>query len=120
MLNPQASCGSDVMSRIKSALSGADLTTVVRTALRQMIVRLAGGRESEIAEVILVGNTVMHHLFSGLDVEPLSHVPFHSPHLCAQDFRPHDLGAGLCPFRVAFALNVASADLWVPTFLPAC
>ena len=78
-LNPQASFGSDVMSRIRAALHGADLTTVVRLALRQMITKLAGGREGEIAEVVLVGNTVMHHLFAGLDVEPLSHTPFPFP-----------------------------------------
>ncbi|MGA3161676.1 MAG: ASKHA domain-containing protein [Terracidiphilus sp.] len=90
-LNPQASFGSDVMSRIHAALQGADLTTVVRVALWQMIVKLAGGREEEIVEVILVGNTVMHHLFCGLDVEPLSHVPFHPPHLDAQYFRPQEL-----------------------------
>ncbi len=91
-LNPQASSGADVMSRIQAALSGADLTTVVRFALRHMIAKLAAGRDKEIAEVVLVGNTVMHHLFSGLDVEPLSHVPFQSPHLGAQSFRPEDLG----------------------------
>jgi uncharacterized 2Fe-2S/4Fe-4S cluster protein (DUF4445 family) len=91
-LNPQASFGSDVMSRIRASLSGADLTTVVRIALRQMIEKLARGREQEIIKVVLVGNTVMHHLFSGLDVEPLSHTPFHSPHLGAQFFQPQDLG----------------------------
>ena len=91
-LNPQASFGSDVMSRIRAVLLGADLTTVVRLALRQMIAKLAGGREENIVEVILVGNTVMHHLFCGLDVEPLSHTPFHSPHLGAQCFQPQELG----------------------------
>ena len=91
-LNPQASFGADVMSRILAALQGADLTTVVRLALRQMIVKLAGSRDEEIVEVVLVGNTVMHHLFCGLDVEPLSHTPFHSPHLEAQSFRPQELG----------------------------
>ena len=91
-LNPQATHGSDVMSRIQAALQGADLTMVVRIALRQMITKLAHGREEEIAEVVLVGNTVMHHLFCGLDIEPLSHVPFHSPHLSAQFFRPQELG----------------------------
>jgi uncharacterized 2Fe-2S/4Fe-4S cluster protein (DUF4445 family) len=91
-LNPQASFGSDVMSRILAALQGADLTTVVRLALRQMIVKLAGGREEEIVEVVLVGNTVMHHLFCGLDIEPLSYTPFHSAHLEAQCFRPQELG----------------------------
>jgi uncharacterized 2Fe-2S/4Fe-4S cluster protein (DUF4445 family) len=91
-LNPQATYGSDVMSRIQAALRRVDLTTVVRDTLRQMIAKLARGREEEIAEVVLVGNTVMHHLFCSLDIEPLSHVPFHSPHLSAQFFRPKDLG----------------------------
>jgi uncharacterized 2Fe-2S/4Fe-4S cluster protein (DUF4445 family) len=94
-LNPQASFGADVMHRIQAALSGADLTTVVRFVLRQMIAKLAAGREREIAEVILVGNTVMHHLFSGLDVEPLSHVPFQSPHPGGRYFQPEDLGWAL-------------------------
>jgi uncharacterized 2Fe-2S/4Fe-4S cluster protein (DUF4445 family) len=67
-LNPQSSFGSDVMSRVRAALDGADLASVVRIALGRMIGKLAGGRENEIAEVVLVGNTVMHHLFAGLDV----------------------------------------------------
>ena len=56
-----------------------------------MITKLAGGREEEIVEVILVGNTVMHHLFCGLDVEPLSRAPFNSSHLGAQCFQPQEL-----------------------------
>ncbi len=91
-LNPQASFGADVMHRIQAALAGSDLTTMVRFALGQMIAKLAAGRAQEIAEVVLVGNTVMHHLFSGLDIEPLSHVPFESSHLGAQIFRPEELG----------------------------
>jgi uncharacterized 2Fe-2S/4Fe-4S cluster protein (DUF4445 family) len=91
-LNPQAPFGSD---RIQAALSGDDLTRLVRIALGHMIARLARGREREIVEVVLVGNTVMHHLFSGLDVEPLSHVPFQSPHLGVQHFTPADLGWAL-------------------------
>ena len=75
-LNPQASFGSDVMNRIRAALHGDDLTTIVRGALGQTIAHLAHGREGELVEVVLVGNTVMHHLFSGHDVEPLSHAPF--------------------------------------------
>jgi uncharacterized 2Fe-2S/4Fe-4S cluster protein (DUF4445 family) len=96
-LNPQASFGSDVMSRIQAALSGADLTTLLHFVLRQMIAKLARGREQEVVEVILVGNTVMHHLFAGLDVEPLSHVPFQSLYLGVQCFRPEDLGWALAP-----------------------
>lgn len=96
-LNPQSSFGSDVMSRIQAALSGSDLTAVVRASLGQMIAGLARGREQRVAEVILVGNTVMHHLFCGLSVAPLSRVPFQSPHLRAQSFTPRDLGWDLAP-----------------------
>ena len=45
-LNPQASFGSDVMNRIRAALAGDDLTTVVRAALGQIVARLAHGREA--------------------------------------------------------------------------
>lgn len=107
-LNPQASFGSDVMSRIRAALSGADLTTLVRTAMRSAIERLARGRLQEIVEVILVGNSVMHHLFSGLDVEPLSHAPFHSQNLDEQRFSAEELGWPLpaaCCIRFARCLG---------------
>lgn len=43
-----------------------------------MIVDLSGNYRNEIGEIVVVGNKVMHHLFCGLDVEPLSHVPFSS------------------------------------------
>ncbi len=96
-LNPQSSFGSDVMSRVRAALHGADLRSVVRIALGRIIGKLAGGREGEIAEVVLVGNTVMHHLFSGLDVEPLSHAPFRSLNLGEQCFAAQELEWPLPP-----------------------
>ena len=91
MLNPQAAFGADVMSRIRAALEGHDLATPIRSALGQLVARLASGRLSQIAEILLVGNTVMHHLFSGLSVRPLAHVPFQSPNLAEQRFAPRDL-----------------------------
>ena len=113
-LNPQAPFGSDVMSRIRAALEirddqwRGDLTAVIRAALGQMVARLANRREGEVAEAVLVGNTVMHHLFSGCDVEPLSHAPFASPELGVQSFRPQDLGwplAATCTVRFARCLG---------------
>jgi len=92
MLNPQTAFGADVMSRVRAALEGQDLTTPIRAALGQLAARTASGRASQVAEVLLVGNTVMHHLFCGLDVEPLSHVPFASPQLAERCFTPSELG----------------------------
>jgi uncharacterized 2Fe-2S/4Fe-4S cluster protein (DUF4445 family) len=107
-LNPQARFGSDVMTRIRASLAGDDLTAVVRIALGETVARLAHGREQQVDEVILVGNTVMHHLFSGRSVEPLAAVPFASPHLGVQSFRPSELGWQLptaCAIRFAHCLG---------------
>jgi uncharacterized 2Fe-2S/4Fe-4S cluster protein (DUF4445 family) len=103
-LNPQAAFGSDVMSRIRAALEGQDLTAPIRAALGEIVARLAAGNAAQVGEVLLVGNTVMHHLFCGLDVEPLSRVPFASPHLGEQRFAPRELEWDLpadCTIRFA-------------------
>jgi uncharacterized 2Fe-2S/4Fe-4S cluster protein (DUF4445 family) len=108
LLNPQARFGADVMSRIQAALSGADLTVPIRLALAETIAKLTAGREAEVVEVIVVGNTVMHHLFAGLDVSPLSHVPFQSPDLETQFFTPENLGWSLpagCRIRMVGCLG---------------
>jgi uncharacterized 2Fe-2S/4Fe-4S cluster protein (DUF4445 family) len=103
-LNPQVRFGADVMNRIRAALNGDDLTAVIRETLGAMVTRLSRGREQEIAEIVLVGNTVMHHLFSGCDVEPLAHAPFASRHLGEQSFKPDQLGWNLRPdCRIRFA-----------------
>jgi uncharacterized 2Fe-2S/4Fe-4S cluster protein (DUF4445 family) len=107
-LNPQARFGSDVMSRVHAALDGHDLTTVLRAALGNLVAQLVRGRKDEVIDVVLVGNTVMHHLFAGCDVEPLSHVPFASPNLGPQGFSPQELAWALppeCPVRFAHCLG---------------
>ena len=107
-LNPQAPFGSDVMSRIRAAISGADLTTIVRSSIGSMVARLTRRREQEVAEVVMVGNSVMHHLFSNLDVEPLSHAPFASKNLGEQCFACEELDWPLprsCCIRFARCLG---------------
>ncbi len=107
-LNPQARFGSDVMSRVCAVLEGEDLTQTVRATLGSMVARLTRGRDSEVVDVVLVGNTVMHHLFAGCDVEPLSHVPFASPSMGARSFAPGELGWALpadCTIRFAHCVG---------------
>ena len=96
-LNPQSAYGADVMSRVRASLHGPELTHTIRAFLGDTIVDLVGPRAAEIAEVVVVGNTVMHHLFCGLDAAPLAHVPFRSPHLGEQRFEPKQLGWALAP-----------------------
>lgn len=77
-LNAQARFGADVMSRLQHELrQPGELGRVIRSQIGAMLDRLAAGRALE--EVLVAGNTAMHHLFGGLDVAPLTAVPFLSP-----------------------------------------
>jgi uncharacterized 2Fe-2S/4Fe-4S cluster protein (DUF4445 family) len=102
-LNPQAAYGADIMSRVAFALHEGRLTAVIRQYIGTMVSELAGERTPEVRDIVLVGNTVMHHLFGGLSVEPLSHVPFRPCDLSEQTFAPSDLEWSLSPStRVRF------------------
>ena len=92
-LNPQAAFGADVMSRIAHALTPGGLIRLcdaIRRAVGRMAQELAAGRE--LRRVVLAGNTPMHHLFAGHDVEPLSHVPFQPKHDGLEMFQSRELG----------------------------
>jgi uncharacterized 2Fe-2S/4Fe-4S cluster protein (DUF4445 family) len=81
-LNPQAHHGGDVMSRVEFSMTppGQEhLQTLIRGAIGKLIHQLLHVAEKDgerIAAVALVGNTVMHHLFCSITLEPLSHTPF--------------------------------------------
>lgn len=84
-LNPQARHGADVMTRVQFALteSGRDeLRTLIHNELSRMVEELSAGRAAPSA-IRVVGNTVMHHLFCGIDVSPLAHAPFEPTHVDA-------------------------------------
>ncbi len=88
-LNPQVKFGSDVISRIQSALEGNQvaLTTIIRQKIASMVNSLLEKHPVDPTLAVLVGNTAMHHLFCGLPVQPLSFYPFESPHLNEYPFR---------------------------------
>ncbi len=80
-LNAQARHGADIMSRIEYATHGggqAELTRLIREQLGALIGELLAETDAAagLKDVVLVGNTAMHHLFCGLDVGPLSQFPF--------------------------------------------
>lgn len=83
-LNAQGRHGADIMSRVEFAAhrgGQATLMELIRKQIGQLILELlstAAGRDSELREVVIVGNTVMHHLFCDVSVEPLSRHPFES------------------------------------------
>jgi uncharacterized 2Fe-2S/4Fe-4S cluster protein (DUF4445 family) len=75
-LNPQSAYGADVMSRVELALRDDRLTHLILGTVTSLVEDVACGRP--VQDVVVVGNTAMHHIFCGLDVTPLSHVPFRS------------------------------------------
>jgi uncharacterized 2Fe-2S/4Fe-4S cluster protein (DUF4445 family) len=85
-LNEQGRHGADLMTRIEFELRHPrKLQGIICAQVRAMLADMG-----KLEEILLVGNTGMHHLFCGLSVEPLAAVPFRSPHL----------GAGVLPATV--------------------
>jgi uncharacterized 2Fe-2S/4Fe-4S cluster protein (DUF4445 family) len=102
-LNPQCAHGADIMSRVQFALHSPELTSLIRASVGRMVEDVLGRRD-DVREVVLVGNTVMHHLFAGLPVESLAAVPFRSQTLDERTFSPRELGWKLpddCAIRFA-------------------
>ncbi|MBM3585098.1 MAG: DUF4445 domain-containing protein [Alphaproteobacteria bacterium] len=82
-MNPQIRFGEDLMSRVSYVMMnpGGDkeLTRVVRAAIQSLAeetAREAGVALSDILEIVLVGNPIMHHLILGIDPTPLGGAPF--------------------------------------------
>ncbi|HTY57660.1 MAG TPA: ASKHA domain-containing protein [Bacteroidota bacterium] len=97
-LNAQAKHGADVMSRVGYAVNEKKqevLTRAIRTQTGAMIedlLRRGKAGADALTDVVLVGNTVMHHLFCGIDCTPLSHYPFEPEQDGMIAFSPGDLG----------------------------
>jgi uncharacterized 2Fe-2S/4Fe-4S cluster protein (DUF4445 family) len=81
--NPQMGYGLDVISRIvfrrRSEKNAQMITNAARDAVSAGILEMttqSGVDPNSIGMVIIVGNTVMHHLFYGLSTESLEAPPF--------------------------------------------
>ncbi len=89
-LNVQSQWGADVMSRIRHELQRpGELGASIRQQVGGMIARASNGQPLQ--EVLLVGNSAMHHLFCGLPVDALAAAPFRTPYLDAQGFPAAEL-----------------------------
>ncbi len=97
-LNAQARFGADVMSRVSHAVEAhgqAELTRLIREQIGKLIRDLVFAGQVDavlIREVVIVGNTVMHHLFCGIDLEPMSCTPFEPIDDGLKTFEAQELG----------------------------
>lgn len=83
MMNPQIRFGEDLMSRVAYAMREEQGTQRMHrriiaalNELAQLSAEKAGIRSEEICELVLVGNSVMHHLLLGIDPKGLGSSPF--------------------------------------------
>ncbi|MEW6552710.1 MAG: ASKHA domain-containing protein [Actinomycetota bacterium] len=81
IVNPQVTRGEDIVTRIQYALD-RDASRLGRLAVESINAALAGMLDGadrsrqDIYEMVLVGNTAMHHLFLALPVEQLAMSPY--------------------------------------------
>lgn len=108
LMNPQIRFGEDLMSRVSYVMMNPggqrELTAVIRGALDELIGQLCTdasvGRtpiaKTQISDVVLVGNPIMHHLVLGIDPTPLGGAPFPLATDLPVDGRATDVGID-CP-----------------------
>jgi uncharacterized 2Fe-2S/4Fe-4S cluster protein (DUF4445 family) len=92
-LNAQARHGADIMSRLEFALREGvqPLTTLVREQIGALIAEMLESHTG-VRDVVIVGNSAMHHLFCRLDVEPLAFDPFEPTDAGLKTFSTEDIG----------------------------
>lgn len=82
-MNPQIAYGEDVVSRISYANQGAAQRQSLQQRLVETINELSleackavGAEIVQVADFVVVGNTAVHHLFTGLSVHQLGTAPY--------------------------------------------
>ncbi len=121
-MNPQIRFGEDLMSRVSYVMlhpeGAGQMTEAVRSAISELIVdaaRQAGIDATEILEITLVGNPVMHHLLLGLDPTPLGVAPFALATDHAVEAHTADLDICLHPNARAYLLPCIAGHVGADT-----
>jgi uncharacterized 2Fe-2S/4Fe-4S cluster protein (DUF4445 family) len=102
--NPQIAYGEDVISRIAYANQGTTETHRLQKALVEAInamlaeiCRVNKVESHQIVDAVAVGNTAMHHLFTGLPTRQLGEAPYLPAQREALDLPAVTLGLSLSP-----------------------
>ncbi len=102
--NPQGETGADVISRVgyqaEDPANSTELQDMILETVNAMtgrLVREAGITSDRVFKAVFCGNTVMLHLFLGLDARQIAHAPYVPPMRSAGPFRAKELGLAICP-----------------------
>jgi len=104
VMNPQIIHGEDIISRINGAVHSEEERDEIQKLAAEAIGQLGAdlcaevkARPEEIVEVVVVGNTAMHHLFLGLPVRQLALAPFVPAVSRALDIKARSLSLNFAP-----------------------
>lgn len=98
-MNPQISYGEDLLSRVSYVMeNAAGLDTLHRAVIAALdgllsdATAAAGLAPDDVSDLVVVGNTIMHHIFLGIDPRELGGAPFAPAIKEAVDVKARDLG----------------------------
>jgi uncharacterized 2Fe-2S/4Fe-4S cluster protein (DUF4445 family) len=121
-MNPQIRYGEDIMSRVSHVMQKPEdaplLTSLVRDSLNRLISLQAEQLNinmSDIYEVVIVGNSVMHHLLLGLDPVPLGLAPFTLVNGDAQTKKASELDLACLPNAFVYTLPCLAGHVGADT-----
>ena len=115
LMNPQISYGEDIMTRMSAVQNKPDVAAhfqqLIVSAFNETIADMCsqtGSDPSYIADMVVVGNTAMHHLFLGYPVDQLGKAPYVPAVSSALDVKVRDLGINIAPGAYVHVLpNIA-------------
>jgi uncharacterized 2Fe-2S/4Fe-4S cluster protein (DUF4445 family) len=114
-LNPQAAFGGDLMSRIAFAQEGPSNVRRLHTRIIQLVngqieeaCDKIGADRDRVYKVVVVGNTVMHHLFLGIDPTHVGHAPYAPSVRRGMRVAAHEVGLRLPSPTPVFLLPIVA------------
>jgi uncharacterized 2Fe-2S/4Fe-4S cluster protein (DUF4445 family) len=118
-MNPQVAYGEDLMSRVSYCdLNGAAGLATLHDAVIEALNRLARDAAAEadvqvdaITDIVLVGNSVMHHILLNIPPRELGQSPFAPAISDAADIKARELGLQLAPGARAHVLPLEAGHV---------
>lgn len=112
--NPQVAWGADLISRLNYAIHGCEAAGELQAAavnainsLAHDLCRSVGQESRDIMDVVVCGNTAMHHLLLGLPVRQLGRAPFVAAVRSGVDLKARELGLAVAQgARLHMAPNI--------------
>jgi len=117
-MNPQVAYGEDLMSRVSYADNRDDGLATLHGAVINALNELAAEAAAEvdatpdaITDIVLVGNSVMHHILLNIPPKQLGQSPFGPAVSDAVDIKARDLGLKLAPGAQAHVLPIEAGHV---------